>query len=326
VAQHLGGAEESFDRLAHDGNDIGCIRPGTIRRVGRRRTVGAVVTFGEEESVTLDRIRLAGVAYAERERLGRTMQFTEAAAWDKPSVCEGWRNRDIVAHLAAQDIAAAQRLAGEPAVEFDAFKEANDGELWVNGFNEWAVKVREEQSTRQMITDWGQAARAFLVLASRLTDDQWQTRKIEWVAGDIAVRYLIQSRIIEWWFHGEDIREGSGQDHNPQHWPVYLANDLAIRMLPWTLGQAGVSFLGKSVAVDLEGVGEGHWHWGLEPRTTPGGDKKPDAFINGRGTAFALVAGRRVPADVYLDDGDLVVGGDEALAILVLQLLRAFVE
>jgi uncharacterized protein (TIGR03083 family) len=295
--------------------------------------VGAVVTFrrassrfGEEESVALDRKQLAGVAYAERERLGRTMQYTGPAAWDADSVCAGWRNRDIVAHLAAQDIAAAQLLAGESAVEFGAFREANDGDLWVNGFNEWAVKVREEQPTRQMITDWGQAARAFLVRASRLTDDEWRTKKIEWVAGEIAVRYLVQSRIIEWWFHGEDIREGSGQEENPQHWPVYLANDMAIRMLPWVLGRAGVSFPGRSVAVDLEGVGEGHWHWGLEPRTTPAADKKPDAFINGRGTAFALVAGRRIPSDVALDEGELVVGGDEALAILILQVLRAFVE
>jgi uncharacterized protein (TIGR03083 family) len=274
----------------------------------------------------LDRKQLAGVAYAERERLGRTMQYTDPAAWDADSVCAGWRNRDIVAHLAAQDIAAAQLLAGEPAVEFGAFREANDGDLWVNGFNEWAVKVREEQPTRQMITDWGQAARAFLVLASRLTDDEWRTKKIDWVAGEIAVRYLVQSRIIEWWFHGEDIREGSGQEENPQHWPVHLANDMAIRMLPWALGQAGLSFPGRSVAVDLEGVGEGHWHWGLEPRTTPAEDNKPDAFINGRGTAFALVAGRRMPADVALDEGELVVGGDEALAILILQVLRAFVE
>ena len=69
-------------------------------------------------------------------------------------------------------------------------------------------------------------------------------------------------------------------------------NDMAIRMLPWALGQAGLSFPGRSIQVDLEGVGEGTWHWGLEPRTSPPQDK-PDAFINGRGTAFALVAGRR---------------------------------
>jgi uncharacterized protein (TIGR03083 family) len=276
--------------------------------------------------VTIDRAQMLGIAHAERERLGRTIQYTAPAVWDAESVCAGWRNRDIVAHLAAQDTAAAQLLAGEPATEFDAFREANDGDLWVSGFNEWAVKVRDGIPTRQLITDWGNAVAAFLVLASRLSDDEWSSKKAEWVAGEIGVRYLVQSRIIEWWFHQEDIRESAGLEGNPQHDPVYLANDLAIRMLPWALGQAGLSFPGRSILVDLEGVGGGTWHWGLEPGTSPPQDKKPDAFINGRGTAFALVAGRRVAADDYLDDGDLVVGGDEALAIVVLELLRAFVE
>jgi uncharacterized protein (TIGR03083 family) len=276
--------------------------------------------------VTFDRTRLLGIAHAERERLGRTIQYTPPDTWDAPSVCQGWRNRDIVAHLAAQDTAAAQLLAGEPAAEFDAFREANDGELWVNGFNEWAVEVRKEAPTRQLITDWGKAAQVFLVLCSGLTDEEWTSRKVGWVAGEIGLRYLVQSRTIEWWFHQEDIREGAGLEGNPQHDPVFLTNDMAIRMLPWALGQAGLSFPGRSIQVDLEGVGGGTWHWGLEPRTTPPADKKPDAFISGRGTAFALVAGRRVAAESYLDDGDLVVGGDEALAIVVLELLRAFVE
>ena len=276
--------------------------------------------------MTIGRNQMLGIAHAERERLGRTIQYAGPDAWDAESVCAGWRNRDIVAHLAAQDTAAAQLLAGEPAAEFDAFRGANDGDLWVNGFNEWAVKVREELPTRQLITDWGKAAQAFLVLAARLSDDGWTSNKVEWVAGQIGIRYLVQSRIIEWWLHGEDIRDGAGLEENPQHWPVYVTNDMAIRMLPWALGQAGLSFPGRSIQVDLEGVGGGTWHWGLEPRTSPPEDKKPDAFINGRGTAFALVAGRRVAAESFLDDGDLVVGGDEALAVVVLELLRAFVE
>src|SRR5215216_6027504 len=336
VPEHGGGVEEPLDRLAHEANDTGRMSAGTIRPARRRADLDRPRSRGPadghsrpgrgSEQVTLDRTQLLGIAHAERERLGRTIQYTSPDAWDAPSVCQGWRNRDIVAHLAAQDAAAAQLLAGEPAAEFDAFREANDGELWVNGFNEWAVEVRKDVPTRQLITDWGRAAKVFLVLCSGPTDDEWASKKLEWVAGEIGLRYLVQSRTIEWWFHQEDIREGAGLEGNPQHDPVYLTNDMAIRMLPWALGQAGLSFPGRSVQVDLEGVGGGTWHWGLEPRTTPPADKKPDAFINGRGTAFALVAGRRVAAESYLDDGDLVVGGDEALAIVVLELLRAFVE
>ena len=276
--------------------------------------------------MTVDRSTMLGAAHAERDRLGRTIQYSPPATWDADGVCAGWRNRDIVAHLVAQDVAAAQLVAGEPAVEFDAFREANDGDLWVNGFNEWAVRTREETSSRQLITDWGLAADAFLILTSRLSEDEWRSTKVDWVAGEIGARYLVQSRIIEWWFHGEDIREGAGLEENPQHWPVHLANDLAIRMLPFSLGQAGLSLTGMSIAVDLEGVGGGTWHWGLAPGESPPRKKKPDAFVQGRATAFALVAGRRIPATAFLDEGNLVVGGDEALALTVLEHLRAFVE
>jgi uncharacterized protein (TIGR03083 family) len=269
---------------------------------------------------------MLGIAHAERERLGRTIQFAPPPVWDADSVCAGWRNCDIVAHLAAQDTAAAQLLGGEPAVELDAFREANDGDLWVDGFNEWAVRVRAETPARQLITDWGDAAGAFLALGARLSDEEWRTKRVDWVAGEIGVRYLVQSRVIEWWLHGEDLREGAGLEENPQHWPVYLTNDLAIRMLPFSLGRAGRSFPGRSVQVDLEGVGEGSWHWGLSPRETPPEDKKPDAFVEGRGLAFALVAGRRHEAGAFLDDGNLVIGGDEDLALAVLTNLRAFVE
>ena len=187
--------------------------------------------------------------------------------------------------------------------------------------------ARGDAGPRQLITDWGRAVRAFLVLSSRLTEDEWASTKIDWVAGEIGLRYLLQSRIIEWWFHGEDIREGAGLEENPQHWPGLP------RERPGDPHAALVARAGRAVVPRPEHPGrsrgrraEGTWHWGLEPRTSPPEEKKPDAFINGRGTAFALVAGRRVAADDYLDDGDLVVGGDEALAIAVLEFLRAFVE
>jgi uncharacterized protein (TIGR03083 family) len=276
--------------------------------------------------LAIERERMIGIARAERERLGRTIQYAPADTWQADSVCAGWRNRDIVAHLAAQDVAAAQLVAGEPAVEFDAFRDANGGELWVDGFNEWAVKMRTDVDDRTVIHDWGTAADSFLHFVSQLSDEEWRTKRVEWVAGEIGIRYLVQSRAIEWWFHGEDIRESTGLEENPQHWPVYLANDLAVRMIPYTLGQQGLSFPGRSILVELEGVGEGTWHWGLAPREMPAERHEPDAYIEGRGLAFALVAGRRHAAETFLDDGNLVVGGDEGLATLVLENLHAFVE
>jgi uncharacterized protein (TIGR03083 family) len=276
--------------------------------------------------VTLHREELLGIAHAERERLGRTIQYAPAASWDGPSPCEGWRNKDVIAHMAAQETAAAQLIGGEAAEEFDAFREANGGDLWVNGFNEWAVQLRAELPARQVIGDWGRAVDLFLMRASTIDPAEWDTTKISWVAGEIGVKYLIQSRAIEWWLHGEDIREGAGLEENLQHWPIFLTNDMGIRMLPYSLGQAGLAFPGKSVQVDLEGMGGGSWHWGLAPRESPPEDKKPDAFVDGRAYAFALTAGRRMSGEAFLDDGTLVVGGDEDIALAVLEHVHAYVE
>lgn len=275
--------------------------------------------------MTVDRTELLGVARAERERLGRTIQYAPPSSWDGDSACAGWRNRDVIAHLAAQEVAAAQVIAGEPAAEFDEFREAN-GDFWVDGFNEWAVVRRKDLSARRVITEWGAAADRFLVHAAKIPAEEWDRMRAPWVAGGIGVRYLVQSRIVEWWLHGDDIRQGAALGVNLQHWPVHLTNDMGIRMLPYALGLVGLSFPGKSVKVDLSGVGGGTWHWGLAPREAPAADKKPDVTIEGRAAAFAMIAGKRVPADVYLDDGNVVIGGNEELALDVLASVRAYVE
>jgi uncharacterized protein (TIGR03083 family) len=272
------------------------------------------------------RTKLIGILHAERARLGRTIQYADPGSWDAPSPCRDWTNRDVIAHLAAQDAAAAQAVGEEPAAELEAFREANGGDLWVDGFNEWAVGVRREVPTRTLLTDWGRAADLLCRRVADLPEERWSAMRVPWVAGEIGVRYLVQSRVVEWWLHSEDLREGTAQALNPQHWPVHLTCDMGVRMLPYALGLAGLSFPGASVQVDLSGMGSGSWHWGLSPRESPAEDKEPDAWIEGRAVAFAMVAGRRVAAGSFLDDGNLVIGGNEELALAVLEHLRAYAE
>lgn len=275
--------------------------------------------------MTIHRETLVGLAHAERQRLGRMIQFADPDSWEAPSACPGWWNRDVVAHLAAQDTAAAQLVKGDPASELDEYRESlGDAPFTVDGFNAWAVNRRSGLPTREVLTVWGQAADALLAYAALLSDDEWSQRRFPWLSGDIAARYLIQSRIVEWWVHGEDMRAGNGLGPMPQQWPVHLTADLGIRMLPWTLAQVGLSFPGRSLQVDLEGTGYGSWHWGLAADETPAPDKKPDATITGRAVQFALVAARRLTADEVLDGGNLVVGGDAALGENILHHIRCY--
>lgn len=275
--------------------------------------------------MTLERTWLLGTARAEREALGRTIQYTPPEAWEAPSVSSGWRNRDIVAHLAATDVAAASVIGEESWTEVEEYLKTLDGvPITADGFNTFTVARRADLPFRSVVSEWGRAADLFLARAAKVSPEEWTTRKVHWLAGPIGVSYLIQSRVMEWWLHGEDLLAGGGNPPRLEHPPIYCVNDLAVRTIPYALGVAGLSFPGRSVHVELDGVGGGTWHRGLAPRETPAPGKEPDALIRGRGHAFALVAGRRVPAEYYLADGILQTGGDDALAETILLHLRAF--
>ena len=275
--------------------------------------------------MSLNRDELLGVANAERQRLGRTIQYADPSTWEQPSAVPGWWNRDVMAHLAAADTAAAQLVAGEPPAEFDEYRARLDGQPFaVDDLNTWTVDRRSGLPYREVLITWGQAAQSFLGHCGQLSDEDWARKRFAWVAGDIAARYLVQSRVVEWYIHGEDMRATNGLGPQIQHWPIHLTIDLGVRMLPWALGRAGHDLSGLSVQIDVDGAGEGSWHWGLGAGQVPRPDKKPDAFLAGRAPQLALVAGRRLSADAVLDSGNMVAGGNAELGEMVLRTIRAF--
>ena len=275
--------------------------------------------------MSLDREQLLGVAHAERQRLGRMIQYADPQTWEQPSAADGWWNRDVVAHLAAGDTIAAQLVAGEPAAELEEWRTDHpDGHFDIDAFNAWTVNRRSGLDTREVLTLWGQAAGSFLAYCATIPDEDWASKRYDYVAGPIAARYLVQSRVVEWWLHGEDVRATNGLGPNVQHWPIHLTIDLSVRMLPWSLGRSGYDLSGKSVRVQVDGAGQGDWHWGLGSGEAPAARKKPDATIVGRAPQLALVAGQRLKPDDVLSSGNVVLGGDRLLADTVLRHLRAF--
>ncbi|MGH2642176.1 MAG: maleylpyruvate isomerase family mycothiol-dependent enzyme [Actinomycetota bacterium] len=276
--------------------------------------------------MSLDRTTLLGIAQAERQRLGRTVQFADPQTWEQPSALPGWWNRDVMAHLAAQDTAAAHVVKGDPSEELEEYRGQLGGQPFtVDGFNEWAVDRRSGLPTREVLVTWGQAADALLGYAGLLSEDGWAKERFPWLAGEIAARYLIQSRIVEWWVHGEDMRATNGLGPEYQHWPINLTIDMGIRMLPWALAEAGLDLTGYSVEVEVDGAGGGRWHWGLGAGEVPPANKKPDTTIVGRAPHLALVAARRIPAEDVLASGNLVTGIDAQLGVTILRHIRAFV-
>ena len=263
------------------------------------------------------------MARAEREALGRTVQYTAPDAWDNDSPCEGWRVRDVLGHLAAAEVAAAALLGEETPTELEEFAKTVDGdEVTLDGFNDWAVRRRADSNVVSVALEWGRASDILLARASKTTAGDWNDRRVPWFGADLRTGDFIQLRVAEWWVHGSDILTGGMLPPRLEHPPIYCLNDLAIRLIPYALSLRGLSFPDRSVAIDLKAVGGGSWHQGLAAAFSPPESKKPDAIISGRGHAFAEVAAGRADADLCLYDGVLLLGGDLELAETVLKSLR----
>jgi len=274
--------------------------------------------------MTLDRDRMLTTARHERDALGRTCQYMPPERWNETAASwESWSATDVLAHLAASEVAAAALIAGEEATEVEEFRKTlDDAEFSADAWNEWSVERRRGASPVSIAMEWGRAADLLLVRAGKASDRDWNDLEIPWVAGDIRLKYLVQLRVAEWWIHGEDVRQAGRLPPRREHWPIHAVNDLAIRLIPYSLSRAGLSFGDKSVQIDLDGVGEGSWH-----RSTGAGDvppsEKPDAYIDGEGYAFASVAAGRADPDFCLYEGVLNIGGEVDLAEAVLRTLRA---
>ena len=272
------------------------------------------------------REELLGIAHAERQRLGRTMQYAPPESWEQPSACPGWWNRDVVAHMAGQDTAAAHLLRGDPAEEIDAYRAGlpSDDPFTVDGLNTYLVNNRSGLPFRDVLTTWGQAAEATLDFAAALSDDAWRDERFPWLLGPIAARYLVQSRVVEWWVHGEDIRATTGLGPQIQHWPIFLTVDMGVRMLPWTLGEAGHRPPGRERPDRPRGRGRGLVALGSGVRRGAAIRQEARRVHPGPGAAVRARVGAPTPVDDVLDSGNVVLGGETSIAESVVRHIRSY--
>ena len=118
-----------------------------------------------------------------------------------------------MAHLAGQDTAAAQLLRGDPAEELDALPShasPSDDAFTVDGLNAYLVNNRSGAPLPRGPHDVGAGRGGDARVRVRLSEDAWRDERFPWLLGAIAARYLVQSRVVEWWVHGEDIRATTG--------------------------------------------------------------------------------------------------------------------
>lgn len=221
----------------------------------------------------------------------------------RPSRCDGWTAADVLLHLAqTNEMAAASardafdEYVGRYAALFD-----RDGDV-----DDWAgVLVEAERTDPVTARDRFVASAAEQLAALR---DRDPSDRLTWVAGELAARTLVSTRLSECWIHTVDIAVAYGPEPEPTDRLWHVAR-LAWRTLPYAFARAGESVSG-GVAFHLDTPDGDVWHIGDEV----------DAPTVVRGTARDLctVAGQRAAPQ----ETSLTATGPDAEPVL--RLVRTF--
>ncbi|MEW9547456.1 maleylpyruvate isomerase family mycothiol-dependent enzyme [Nonomuraea sp. NPDC050783] len=89
---------------------------------------------------------------AEAARLDRFFSGLDESGWARPSRCEGWSVRDVLAHLAGEEMYNHACLDG--TVQELMGRLSDEGITGFNDFNEWCVRRRRDLPVEEVLAEW----------------------------------------------------------------------------------------------------------------------------------------------------------------------------
>jgi len=102
-----------------------------------------------EQLADLDPFNLLDV---EADRLDRHFETLSDGDWSRISRCAGWSVRDVLAHLAGQELYNRACLDGDVAGFNRTLEKAGIGGL--DGFNQWCVDLRRDLPVEDVLAEW----------------------------------------------------------------------------------------------------------------------------------------------------------------------------
>ncbi|MEV5410176.1 maleylpyruvate isomerase family mycothiol-dependent enzyme [Thermopolyspora sp. NPDC052614] len=89
---------------------------------------------------------------AEAARLNDFFSSLDQDGWARPSRCEGWSVRDVLAHLAGEELYNHACLDGEVGGLFEMLD--REGVSGYDEFNEWCVRQRRDLPVGEVLEEW----------------------------------------------------------------------------------------------------------------------------------------------------------------------------
>jgi uncharacterized protein (TIGR03083 family) len=192
----------------------------------------------------------------DRGDLVELLRDLAAADWERPTICPGWRVRDVVAHVAADDFGRLARMRdgyrgvgpreGEPLATF------------LHRINqEWVVAARRLSPV--ILTD-------LLAFTGAQIDELWRSQDlgrlgepVSWAGDGPAPVWLDAARdFTEYWTHQQQIRDVTLRPRQARPELLGALLDTFIRALPHTLRHVDAP-VGSEVEVTVTGGADGSW-------------------------------------------------------------------
>ncbi len=96
-----------------------------------------------------------GIFDFEAERLARFFAALDGSAWNRPSRCAGWSVKDVLGHLAGEEMYNHACLDDDIAGLYARVQAAGAGGHWdYNSYNEWCVRERRGVPAAVVLDEW----------------------------------------------------------------------------------------------------------------------------------------------------------------------------
>jgi uncharacterized protein (TIGR03083 family) len=183
---------------------------------------------------------------AEAARLDAYFSSLDEDGWARPSRCKGWTVRDVLGHLAGEEMYNHACLRGEVR-ELDEMLE-REGVSGYEEFNEWCVRQRRDLPVADVLQEWreknGETRRRMRELGRHAM--------LETSVGPYPVGLQTFHYASEYATHADDVGApvAPEEEHDRTHWRVLVGL--------FVLGERGVKIRVQPTAEGLLVYGVGH--------------------------------------------------------------------
>lgn len=237
------------------------------------------------------------------------------ADWSQPTDCPGWTVKDIYAHIVGTE----STLLGRPAPAVDLPPNLPHVRNDMGRFNETWVLSYSERSGSELLADLGEVVTERR--AALATMDQAAFDTVAWTpAGEDTYGRYMRIRVMDQWFHEQDVREAIGRPGHLDGLAPQVVLDEITAAIGYVVGKKAGLPAGTLARIDLKGPMSHRWDVEVTDvaRVVDWLPREPDFTITMPGHTFCRVVGGRRAWDHPWVRSATVIEGDDELAEQVL--------